>query len=155
MTELSQQLDDYFERRLQARADRIRNFLAALTPRERDLVHDAAVMGYVRGSLHPKGQEIPLNPEIIADVINACFISPELYPAVNAGIAPHPATSTWTIESPRRDEWGSWGTTYDDQAWARERYADAIENSPIRKFRMVRADTSYTVVAEHDPDEEA
>jgi hypothetical protein len=112
-------------------------------------------MGYVRGTMAPKDAEIPLNKEILADVVNACFVFPDLYPVFHADLAPHPATSTWTIESPRRDEWGSWGTTYDDQAWARERYADAIEHSPIRKFRMVRADTSYTVVAEHDPDEEA
>ncbi|MFF9003616.1 hypothetical protein ACF1GW_38625 [Streptomyces achromogenes] len=39
-------------------------------------------MGYVRGSMHPRGEEIPLNADILADVINACFAFPDLYPAV-------------------------------------------------------------------------
>ena len=154
MTELPQQIADYFERRQQARTSRIRDFLDTLTPREQALVEQAAVMGYVRGTMAPKGAEIPLNKEILAEVVDACFAFPELYPVFHADLAPHPATSTWTIESPRRDEWGSWGAVYDDYDWARERYTDAIEHSFNPKFRMVRADTVYTVVAEHDPDEE-
>ena len=43
---------------------------------------DAAVMGYVRGSMHPRGEEIPLNADILADVINACFAFPHLYPTI-------------------------------------------------------------------------
>jgi hypothetical protein len=39
-------------------------------------------MGYVRGSMHPKNEEIPLNKAILADVVNACFAFPDLYPAV-------------------------------------------------------------------------
>jgi hypothetical protein len=152
VAELPQQLVDYFEQRQQARADRVRAFLDNLTDRERALVHDAAVMGYVRGTRHPRDEEIPLDPAIIADVVNACFVSPDLYPTVNAAPA-HPPTATWTIESPRHDEWASWGATYDDREWARERYADAIEHSPIRHFRLVRADTTHTVEAQHDPEE--
>jgi hypothetical protein len=43
----------------------------------------------------------------------------------------------------------------DDPQWAADSWNSAIENTPGRKFRMVRADTTYTVVAEHDPEEEA
>lgn len=75
-------LDEYFAKRQAARADRVRAFLDSLTNRERALVQDIAVMGYVRGSMHPKGEEIPLNAAILADVVNACFASPDLHPAV-------------------------------------------------------------------------
>ncbi|MFE1451965.1 hypothetical protein [Streptomyces olivaceoviridis] len=75
-------LDEYFAKRQAARAKRVRDFLDSLSPRERALVQEAAVMGYVRGSMHPRGEEIPLNADILADVINACFAFPDLYPAV-------------------------------------------------------------------------
>lgn len=65
----------------------------------------------------------------------------------------HPPTSTWKVESPRRDSdtWASWGATYDERDWARERYESAIGNAPARPFRLVRATTTYTVEAEHAP----
>ncbi|KPI31425.1 hypothetical protein OV320_2641 [Actinobacteria bacterium OV320] len=76
------ELADYFTKREAARTARIRDFLNNLTARERALVQDIAVMGYVRGSMHPKNEEIPLNKAILADVVNACFAFPDLYPAV-------------------------------------------------------------------------
>lgn len=148
-------LVDYFARRQQQRAGRINAFLANLTPREQALVEQAAVMGYVRGTMAPKNAEIPLNKAILHDVVNACFTFPELYPVFHADLAPHPPTSTWTIESPRRDTWGTWSPAMDDPEWAAERWESALANSPGRRFRMVRADTVYTVVAEHDPEEDA
>jgi hypothetical protein len=147
-------LANYFEQRQAARAKRVNDFLTALTPRERALVEQAAAMGYVRGTMAPKDAEIPLNKEILHEVVDACFVFPDLYPVFHADLAPHPASSTWKVESPRRGEWKDWGATYDDLAWASERYANAIEHAPTRKVRLVRADTVYTVVAEHDPDEE-
>jgi hypothetical protein len=63
----------------------------------------------------------------------------------------HPPTVTWEIESPRRGTWASWGTTYDEHDWARERFEDAIGHVPARQFRLVRATTTYTVEAEHQP----
>lgn len=62
-----------------------------------------------------------------------------------------PAEHTWKVESPRRDQWASWGATYDDRNWARERYESAVENAPARPFRLVRATTTYAVEAEHTP----
>lgn len=63
----------------------------------------------------------------------------------------HPPTETWKVESPRRDQWASWGATYDDRDWAQERYESATANAPARAFRLVRATTTYTVEAEHRP----
>lgn len=60
----------------------------------------------------------------------------------------HPPTVTWEIESPRRGTWASWGTTYDEHDWARERFQDAVGHVPARQFRLVRATTVYIVEAE-------
>lgn len=66
----------------------------------------------------------------------------------------HAPSHTWTVESPRRDNWaswGSWGTTYDDRDWALKSYEHSTKNSPARPFRLVRATTTYTIEAEHTP----
>lgn len=63
----------------------------------------------------------------------------------------HPPSHTWTVESPRRDNWASWGATYDDRDWARERYESATSTAPARPFRLVRATTTYIVETEHTP----
>lgn len=75
-------LDDYFAKRQAARTARVHAFLDSLTARERALFQDAAVMGYVRGTLHPRDAEVPLNQAVVEDVVNACFVYPDLYPAV-------------------------------------------------------------------------
>jgi hypothetical protein len=80
--QMPEALVQYLAKRQADRAKRVKAFLDSLTARERALVQDAAVMGYVRGSLHPRGEEIPLNKVIVADVIDACFVHPNLYPAV-------------------------------------------------------------------------
>ncbi|CAM5620373.1 hypothetical protein [Streptomyces aurantiogriseus] len=66
----------------------------------------------------------------------------------------HPPTHTWKVESPRRDTWASWGATYDDRDWAAERYEEAVRHYPARPYRLVRATTTYTVEAAHQPDTE-
>jgi hypothetical protein len=82
-------LFDYWQRRENARAEAVTAFLESLTERERALFQDGAVMGFVRGSLRSRDEEIPLNKPIVAEVVNACFAFPELYPAVN-GYVPAP-----------------------------------------------------------------
>lgn len=72
------------EQRDTARFDAVNDTLASLTERERALVKDAAVMGYVRGMTHPLGERIPRDRAILAEVIDACLAFPDLYPAVNA-----------------------------------------------------------------------
>jgi hypothetical protein len=63
----------------------------------------------------------------------------------------HPPTHTWKVESPRRDNWASWGATHDERVWAAASYDDVIEVAPQRAFRLVRATTTYAVEAEHAP----
>lgn len=63
----------------------------------------------------------------------------------------HPPTHAWKVESPRRDNWASWGTTYDERDWALERYESALEHASTRPFRLVRETTTYTVEAEYTP----
>jgi hypothetical protein len=162
VTELPEFLVNYFEQRQTARADAVTAFLASLTDRESALVQDAAVMGYVRGSMHPQGEEIPLNKEILAEVIDACFAFPDLYPAFHADLAPHPPTSTWTFEaSYAPGKWHGIGPTFPDNVYERA-YDKALEyfrrhakpDKEHSAFRMLRADTVYTVVAEHDLEEQ-
>ncbi|MGA4867476.1 hypothetical protein ACPB9J_33115 [Streptomyces lavendulocolor] len=74
----------YLEQRDAARADAVRTFLTALTDRERALIRDAAVMGYVRGRMHPAGEEHPKDSAVLVEVVDACLAFPDLYPAVNA-----------------------------------------------------------------------
>ncbi|MFH8813050.1 hypothetical protein ACH4GZ_38625 [Streptomyces hygroscopicus] len=87
--QVTQTLADYFAKRDAARANRVRAFLDSLTDRERALVQDIAVMGYVRGTMHSEGDRIPKSPAILSEVVDACFAFPDLYPAV-ATIEPCP-----------------------------------------------------------------
>lgn len=64
----------------------------------------------------------------------------------------HPPTSTWKVESPRRDQWASWGAAYDERVWAAASFEDVVEVAPQRPFRLVRATTTYVVEAEHQPE---
>ncbi|MFC8008714.1 hypothetical protein [Streptomyces cinereoruber] len=59
-------------------------FYATLTDRERALVRDAAVMGYVQGTLHPRGEKHPKDSWVTALVVQECLAFPDLYPAINA-----------------------------------------------------------------------
>jgi hypothetical protein len=77
--------------------------------------------------------------------------------------APHPARSTWTFEGEyEADKWHGVGSTYPDailddaydQALAEFKQRAQTDKEHLR-LRMLRADTVYTVVAEHDPEEEA
>ncbi|MFF1916142.1 hypothetical protein ACFVYE_32065 [Streptomyces sp. NPDC058239] len=76
----------YMDQRAINRVNAVNSVLADLTERERGLVRDAAVMGYVRGSLHPKGEEIPLDAGIVADVIHACLSRTDLYPTLTGHV---------------------------------------------------------------------
>lgn len=76
----------YLEQRDAARAEEVAAHFTALTARERALVKEASVMGYVRGTMHPKGQGIPKDGQIIAEVIGACIAFDDLYPTL--GTAP-------------------------------------------------------------------
>jgi hypothetical protein len=76
----------YFEIREQHRADEIAAVLNGLTDRERALVREAAVMGFVRGSMFASGSqktpEIPRDSRVVAEVVGACLSFPNLYPTL-------------------------------------------------------------------------
>ena len=75
----------YLAKREAARAQRVQAFLDSLTDRERALVGDIAVMGYVQGTMHPKDDPLPKRSYVLANVVDACLAFPEQYPVV-AGI---------------------------------------------------------------------
>lgn len=74
----------YLDAQDTAHAEAVRAFLGALTDRERALIKDIAVMGYVRGTMAPKGERIPKDSHVLAEVIDACLAFHDLYPAVAA-----------------------------------------------------------------------
>jgi hypothetical protein len=82
-TDLPAALVAYLAERDAQRADAVTDFLAGLTDRERALVKDAAVMGYVQGRRHLEGELHPKDGWVLATVIDACFAFPDLYPAIN------------------------------------------------------------------------
>lgn len=88
MTDLTaaDRLIRYFEIREQHRADEIAGVLAGLPDRERALVREAAVMGFVRGAMFAGGgrktPEIPRDSRIVAEVVGACLSMPETYPTL-------------------------------------------------------------------------
>lgn len=64
----------YFETRARQREDEIDERLAELTPRERSLVRDAAVMGYVQGRLDERARvEFPKDTSIMRMVVYAAL----------------------------------------------------------------------------------
>lgn len=77
-------LVDYLAQRDADRANAVEEVLTALTDRERALVRNAAVMGYVRGRMHPQDEPHPKDTAVLVEVIDACLAHPDLYPAINA-----------------------------------------------------------------------
>ena len=80
----------YLAKRDADRDDAVDTFLASLNDRERALVRDAAVMGYVQGRRHPASEPHPKDSLALATVIDACLAFPDLYPAINAAPADEP-----------------------------------------------------------------
>lgn len=87
ITQADEFLIDYLTRRDAERADNAASAFAALTERERLLVREAAVMGYVRGTMAPKGEKIPKDSAITQEVVTACLSFPDLYPTITGYVA--------------------------------------------------------------------
>ena len=150
---LPEQLVSYFAKRQQQRAAEVDAFLNALSDYERALFHDAAVMGYVRGSMHPRGQEIPLNKAIVADVVNACFAHSDLYPAVNADFEDRRTTVEYFVQGQQPDgTWEQASSTSTDVEFVVERLAARRRMQPEFVFRMARRTTRVIVEAERTPE---
>jgi hypothetical protein len=92
MAELPAALIAYLQQRDAARADAVTTFLASLTDRERALIRDAAVMGYVRGRMHPKDEPHPKDSHVLAEVVAACLDITDMYPAISTEEAEGPRT---------------------------------------------------------------
>jgi hypothetical protein len=84
---LSPDLIAYMEERERQRLAEANETLAAMTRRERRLVREAAVMGYVRGSMHGQmeGRDavLPKDSEMVREVIECCRIMSDLYPVMS------------------------------------------------------------------------
>lgn len=84
---LPPELAAYLVTRAQQREQEIDERLAELTPRERSLVRDAAVMGYVLGRMDERARvEFPKDTPIMRGVVYAALREDEHY-AVLRGIA--------------------------------------------------------------------
>lgn len=159
MTEaLPEQLVTYFAKREAERATAVTQFLAKLTPRERALVTQAAVMGYVQGVRHPDGERIPKNAPLLNQVIDACFAFPDLYPAINA-VARYTIdvqdSLDYFIQCQQPD--GSWSQATgprNDLPDANEELARQRDHRPDCTFRVVQRQSSVVVYTLPEPDDE-
>lgn len=85
MPEISDDLVRYLTARDAQRHDHVNRTLGALTDRERALVREAAVMGYVHGRLDGRAAiDFPKDQAIVWSVIDACRVHADRYPAINA-----------------------------------------------------------------------
>ena len=151
---LPEALVTYLIDRDQQRAQAVDEFLAKLTPRERALVTQIAVMGYVQGQRHPEGERIPKNDPLLAQVIDACFAFPDLYPAINTiARSKGPLEPVWQIETEQRGTWRQWVPDRTDAEEARAEYEQCVARNGTRwTFRLVRADTTRIIEAHHTPE---
>ncbi|GGT43499.1 hypothetical protein [Streptomyces purpureus] len=85
--EFDAQLVAYFETRARQREQEIDDRLAELTPRERGLIRDAAVMGYVLGRRHPEDKPHPTDTLVMRAVVYAALREDGNYYAVLRGAA--------------------------------------------------------------------
>jgi hypothetical protein len=80
---LPDELAAYLAARDRQRNEQVTEALAALTPTQRSLIKEAAVMGYVRGMQAPPRPILP-DSLILWDVVAACLALPHLYPTIAA-----------------------------------------------------------------------
>lgn len=74
MTQIDDQLAAYFEARAAQREQEIDTRLAELTPRERSLARDAAVLGYVLGRMDERAKaDFPKDTPIFRGVVLAAL----------------------------------------------------------------------------------
>jgi hypothetical protein len=85
--DLPPELINYLSARDHERGQKIDAVLATLSPREQVLVREAAVMGYVQGSMAPKAAGIPFDTAILRGVVAACLAMPDRYPNLSSASA--------------------------------------------------------------------
>jgi hypothetical protein len=80
--DLPAEIVDYLLRRDAARQNRAAEVFGRLTERERLLVKEAAVMGYVQGRMHPADADHPKDSEVVFRVVDGCLSNSDLYPTL-------------------------------------------------------------------------
>lgn len=76
----------YLQKREKARQDEFAQLMSALTPKEQSLVREAAVMGFVQGSMAAGGlprERFPSDTEITQRVVEGCQNFPDLYSTIS------------------------------------------------------------------------
>lgn len=81
---IPQHILDYLRNRELARANHRAETLDAMTERERRLVREAAVMGFVQGRIHHDLTPHPSDTLVTNWVIDACNGHPDLYPIIGS-----------------------------------------------------------------------
>lgn len=76
-------LVDHLVERSNARHQRAAEVYNALTERERALVCEAAVMGYVQGLMRDRSEGVPKNSQVVALVVQECLAFPDMYPTIS------------------------------------------------------------------------
>ena len=155
MTELPASLITYLADRDTQRASAVDDFLNHLTPRERALVREAAVMGYIQGLMRDRSEGAPKDSATVRLVVDACFAFPDLYPAVSAIAGTAPPKPVWQIETHRRDTWSHWTPERHDGGEARAEYDQCVASNGHRwSFRLVRSDATRIIEAAHNAEEQ-
>lgn len=84
---IDEKLMAYLGARWDHEAARVKDTVAAMNPRERKLVREAAIMGFVRGAMAGRlagsagmSVDIPDGTDILGEVVSACLSMPDLYP---------------------------------------------------------------------------
>lgn len=76
----------YLASRDRGRANAVLDTLRAMTPREEQLVREAAVMGFARGRLQCVCTDcrarVPSDTDVLLEVVDACLALPDMYPAM-------------------------------------------------------------------------
>ena len=151
MTDLPAALVTYLVNRDTARANAVRAFLDDLTDRERGLIRDAAVMGYVRGRMHPTDEPHPKDSHVmqavLAEVIDACLAMSDLYPAVNAGPETYQRTVDYFVQcqQPDEDTWEQCTSTMTDPVKVVEQLSAQEKARPDLRFRIARRSTTAII----------
>lgn len=86
-----QKVMDYLRKQETARLKRIQAAIQRLTPRERRIVGEAAVMGFVQGMMAAGvtlDDAMPDDETIVLRVFNGIISTPDLYPTLSATTPP-------------------------------------------------------------------
>jgi hypothetical protein len=148
--DLPEALVTYLVNRDTARADAVRAFLNDLTDRERGLIRDAAVMGYVRGRIHPADTPHPkdshVQAAVLAEIIDSCHAMPDLYPAINAAPDTYQRTVEYFVQCQQPDDtWAQCSSTMTEPARVVEQLAAQQRARPELEFRIARRTTTAVI----------